>query len=245
MIPPEEFQVVIPSRRRVESCRETVKLFRAPLVCVAEAEAEDYRDVGAPILTHPDSISGLGRLRQWILDTVPNRVLVQCNDDVEYLICLVGRNERRISEPAAIERLLLNAAEACDALGISCFSFNCTVDVRKERPFLPFGFSRLEGALFGMVGRKMRFDPAVSQFDDVNLSLECCLKERIIWQDERFAPVHNFQTKGGGNSVSRGKKQTAEELDYMKARWGHYLGVSHGLDTVRLAVRVDRARPLG
>lgn len=244
MISADSLRVVIPSRRRVESCAEAVRLFKRPLVCVAEEELSDYRGIGAELLSHPNEIVGLGRLRQWILDHVRAHVLVQCNDDVKSLLCLVGRSVRSIIDPDAIERLLLNAAGICEELGVTCFSFSPTKDVRKVAPWEPFRLTRLEGALLGFVGRGLRYDPAVSQFDDVNLSLEACLKDRFVWQDSRFAAEHNFITKGGGNSVSRSVERTTAELAHMKARWGRYMGVHSWKTTIRLVVGVPRRQSL-
>jgi hypothetical protein len=245
MITAKDLQVVIPSRRRVESCAWTVKLFKTPIVCVAEEEAEDYKFVGARLVTHPNDIVGLGPLRQWILDHFKERVIFQCNDDVRSLYCVVGFRPRKIVDPEAIERIILNSANICTDLGISCFSFSpFQDDVRKFRPQKPFGVTRLEGAMLGIIDRKVRYDPNVRQFDDVDLSLECCLKERFVWQDSRFAADHNFITKAGGNTISRGLDNTKRELQYMKRKWGPYLGVGYTKETISLKVKVQRNQDL-
>lgn len=236
---------MIPSRRRVESCAHTVKLFKNPIVCVAEEELDDYRDVGATLVTHPNDIGGLGPLRQWILDRFTERCIFQCNDDVKSLYSVVGFRPRKITEPEAIERIILNAANICEALGISCFSFSpFQDDVRKFRPQKPFSLTRLEGAMLGIIDRKVRYDPKIKQFDDVDLSLQCCLKERFVWQDSRFAADHNFITKSGGNTVSRGLDNTKRELQYMKRKWGEYLGVGYSKETISLKICVDRLQNL-
>jgi hypothetical protein len=245
MITAKELQVVIPSRRRVESCAWTVKLFKNPIVCVAEEEKGDYKDVGAELVTHPNDVVGLGPLRQWILDHFPQRCIFQCNDDVRSLYCVVGFRPRKIVDPEAIERIILNNANLCADLGISCFSFSpFQDDVRKFRPQKPFSTTRLEGAMLGIIGRKVKYDPNVRQFDDVDLSLQCCLQERFVWQDSRFAADHNFITKGGGNTVSRGLENTKRELQYMKRKWGPYLGAGYSKETISLKVKVSRSQDL-
>jgi hypothetical protein len=245
MITAKELQVVIPSRRRVESCKWTVKLFKKPIVCVAEEEKDDYRDVGAELVTHPNDIAGLGPLRQWILDNFKQRCIFQCNDDVRSLYCVVGFRPRKIVDPEAIERIILNSANICEELGISCFSFSpFQDDVRKFRPQKPFSFTRLEGAMLGIIGRNVKYDFNVRQFDDVDLSLQCCLQERFVWQDSRFAADHNFITKGGGNTISRGLDNTKRELQYMKRKWGPYLGAGYGKETISLKVKVQRNQDL-
>ena len=113
-----------------------------------------------------------------------------------------------------------------------------------ERFARPLRLTRLEGAMMGIIGRKLKYDPNVSQFDDVDLSLECCLKERFCWQDSRFAAEHNFITKGGGNTISRGLENTKRELQYMKRKWGPYLGVGYGKEVISLKVKVERNQDL-
>jgi hypothetical protein len=245
MISAKSLQVVIPSRRRAESCKHAVRLFKNPIVCVAEEEREDYRDVGVTVVTHPNEVVGLGPLRQWILDRFTERCIFQCNDDVKSLYCVVGFRPRKIVDPDAIERIILNCANICEDLGISCFSFSpFQDDVRKFRPQKPFSLTRLEGAMLGVIDRKVRYDPNIRQFDDVDLSLQCCLKERIVWQDSRFAADHNFITKGGGNTISRGLENTKRELQYMKRKWGPYLGAGYGKETISLKVKVFRQQDL-
>jgi hypothetical protein len=245
VITAKDLQVVIPSRRRMESCSWTVRLFKNPIVCVAEEEADDYKDVGALVMTHPNDIVGLGRLRQWILDHFNARLIFQCNDDVKSLYCVVGFRPRKIVDPEAVERIILNSANICEGLGISCFSFSpFQDDVRKFRPQKPFSLTRLEGAMLGIIDRKLKYDPNVSQFDDVDLSLQCCLKERFCWQDSRFAAEHNFITKGGGNTISRGLDNTKRELQYMKRKWGPYLGIGYSKETISLKVCVSRIQDL-
>ncbi len=98
--------------------------------------------------------------------------------------------------------------------------------------------------MLGIIDRKIRYDPNVLQFDDVDLSLQCCLKERIVWQDSRFAADHNFITKSGGNTVSRGVANTERELAYMKKKWGPYLGVGYQKAVLSLKINVVRNRDL-
>lgn len=243
MIQPSDIQVVIPSRRRAEEAKYCAALWPSPVVCVADEEVDDYQDVGVPVVPHPPT-RGLGQLRQWILDNFPHRCVVMCNDDVRALMCLVGKRARRITDPQAIFQAVWNAAVIAEGIGISCFSFSPTQDLRKFNTQDPFRFTRLEGALFGFIGRRIRFDPKVMQHDDVDVTLQACLQDRIVWQDSRFAVAHNFQTKGGGNSEMRGSQRSREELLYMRAKWGDYLGWTPRDSVISVAVGVPRRQPL-
>lgn len=196
---------------------------------VEESELDDYQPIlqmGVKLVPHPPT-SGLGELRQWILDHFDDRCIVQCNDNVRSVLCLVGKAPRRITDPNAIFRIFHNSAEIVEGIGISVFCYNPVgSDVRKFWPNEPIRFNRIEGCLFGMVGRRVRFDPRVKQHDDVDLTLECLRVDRIVWQDSRFAAEHNFMTGSGGNSEVRGRDSMLAELRYMKEKWGKYFVVT-------------------
>ena len=66
----ETLQVVIPSRKRSGMVHKAMSLFRNPLVCVDEAEADEYRKVvpEKQLWLHPSSVNTLQTIRQWILD---------------------------------------------------------------------------------------------------------------------------------------------------------------------------------
>jgi len=244
VIEASDMQVVIPSRKRVESCRHTITLFKNPIVCVDESEAEDYADVGAEIVTHPRTY-GLGELRQWILDNFPQRVVVQCNDDVKSLQCCVGRHVRKITDADAIQQILLNSANIAEFIGTSVFTYSpYGSDVRMCWSNDPIRFNRIEGCLFGMIGRKFRFDPKVRQHDDLDLTFQVLLKDRIVYMDSRFAPEHDFMTKAGGNSEIRGNAAMTEELKYMRSKWGKYFGITRRKSMTSTAVGVKRRQQL-
>lgn len=229
----KDIRLVLPSRRRVEWCRESLKLWPTATVCVGEEEGDAYRALGCEVVTHPDDVVGLGRLRQWIIEYFPERCIIQANDDIRGLWCVVGRRARVITDPAAIWQILMNSAEIADGLGISCFAYSrYGGDVRMFDAYRPFSIKLLDCSLFGMIGRKYRFDPNVAQCDDVDLTLQCLLKERIVWNDVRFAPVRlsnggfSGKMEMGGNAVSRGGVQTAKEAAYLSEKWGQYYAAS-------------------
>jgi hypothetical protein len=257
MLHPDDLHVVIPSRRRVPEATYCVQLWPKGkvTVCVDEVEADDYRAVGAPVVTHPPMKNGLGELRQWILDHFDSRCLVSCNDDVKGIRCLTGKRSRFIRDPGNMMQIVFNAATIAEGIGISCFGFSPTLVPFRLDPFRPFLFNRLEGALLGIIDRKLRYDPQVAQHDDVDLTLQAMLTERIVWQDARFGVEHNFMSKGGGNSISRGEERMKRELAYLKRKWGEYFGymerkpgedgkVGAGVPRMSTAVNVKRQQDL-
>ena len=112
----KDLQVVIPSRKRVESCREAFKLVPFADICVAESEKKDYAEFGRALRTHPDEVTGMAAIRTWILDHYPQECVVTFDDDVFRLVCLVGHRPRAITDPEAVFRILFNSATIATTL---------------------------------------------------------------------------------------------------------------------------------
>lgn len=229
MLDPADIQIVIPSRQRADLCRKTVRLFPSDriTVCVDESEVDDYTkaNVGCPIVPHPP-LASMNRIREWMLQHFPARCLVQCDDDVKGLWCMIGQKPRRITEPAALFQIIYNSAAIADELGLSIFTYNCIgANTRYLFEFDPFRFNRVEASFYGTIGRDIHFDTALRLHGDVDLTLTALLKERIVWMDSRFSVDRDFMTLAGGNSVNRGAGQSEIAQSYLKQKWGRWFRV--------------------
>lgn len=78
-----DVKVLILSRGRYNSIK-TVDILPSYIeVLVPESEEQEYRNrIDNPILTVPDSIKGLGYLRNWVLDNFPERTVIMLDDDI-------------------------------------------------------------------------------------------------------------------------------------------------------------------
>ena len=124
-------QVVIPSRKRVESCKKTIRLFHDPIVTVAESEMSDYASLLCEVVSHPDDLVGCGPIRQWILDNFGGNTIFMADDDISHVWCLLGTSRKRaIRDPVAIMQILENAEMIARAIGAHVFGFNQAWDVR-------------------------------------------------------------------------------------------------------------------
>lgn len=74
--------IAIPSKGRPAKCK-TAKFLPSATVFVPEAEVEDYVSLGvARVKAVPDSVKGITRTRNWILDHTNDRRVVFVDDDV-------------------------------------------------------------------------------------------------------------------------------------------------------------------
>lgn len=244
----DEFRVVIPSRKRAEKCRTAVCLWPEVTVFVAEEEEADYRRAlddldHVELVLHDGKIRGIGHLRHRILHTFDEDAIVMCDDDVTDLAVLVGRRTRRITDPGSVFQVAWNATTICYDLGLHVWSLNITQDIRKYPPTDPFGQNRVEASVCGIVGRELDFDPGVVGHDDLDISLQACLTDRILWFDGRFAPSHEYMSTGGASHV-RDVDSKRRDIALMRKKWGQYFGVTQKKSTVSTAVRVKRRRSI-
>ena len=219
----QDLKVVIPSRRRVESCRLAFSLVPFADICVAEEERADYKEFGRALWTHPDAVTGVAHVRRWILEQYKQRCVVIFDDDVYRVSCLVGRKSRRIEDPAAIRRILLNSAAIAEGIGASLFSYAITANILDFMPFDPFALLKANGPCLGFVGRRILPDPELSHNTDADLSLQALLKDRFVWQDTRFMFEHRIMTNAGGNRHVITKERWQRDRQHLKRKWGEYL----------------------
>ena len=236
-------RVIIPSRKRIEECQHALTLFPQATVCVAESEVKDYQAVPAEILPHPDEVAGIGPLRQWILDNVPDETVVMVDDDVYQVRTPVGHvtKSKVIRDPVAIRQILKNAETMARGFGTPVFGFDQSgADVRKYHPFDPIGLNSWAGGVIGIIGRELRYDPSLLLRADIDYCLKALLKYRVVLIDRRFAFVHKRFTNRGGNDHMRSSARNQLEIERLQARWGQWLGVEEAKSTIKLKVKVKR-----
>jgi hypothetical protein len=240
-------KVVIPSRQRSRLiARKALRLFPNATVCVGESEAKEYARTcpGVEIVTHPDSVVGIGPMRQWVLDHFQDERLCFVDDDVHALYALVGLHKRDVTDPADIQRAVDMTAQCAADAKTGVFGFNQAWDVRKFRPHVPFMLNAWVGGVIGVVGREIRYDTSLLMRADIDFCLQALMRFRVVWQDARLSFVHDRSGVTGGNAVVRSKRREDRELKYLKEKWGRYLEYRQVQTTLRLMIHVQRVWPL-
>lgn len=236
-------RVVIPSRKRVRIlANRALSLFPDAMVTVAESEMDDYRSIVdvARLVPHPDSVTGIASIRQWVLDNFDDECILFVDDDVYQLISLVGYSYSKISSPAHAMRVALNTANIAREMGTVVFGFNQAFDVRKFVPQKPFLLHSWAGGVIGIIGRDFRYDPALRLRADIDFCLQVLYDRRITYIENRIAFVHKRFGLTGGNAVNRSAERNQQELDYLQRKWGKYLEVVQSKGTTLLKLHVQR-----
>lgn len=240
-------RVVIPSRKRVESCRHVLGIFPGALVVVHQDEVEDYSVLDAELLAHPPSVRGIAPLKNWILDNVSDETLFIVDDDISTLKAMAGRPRAsaQINDPAAIRQIVENAEAAARVLGTPVFGFNQNGgDVRKFKNQDPLSLSGWVGGAMGIIGRELRYDDSLKMRADIDFCLQAQLRFRCIFADLRFSFVEERFNNTGGNAHMRNAERNAREIAYLQQKWGRWISVVEGKHTVMIKVHVKRRQNL-
>jgi len=243
------YEIVVPSRRRVENMPRILRLLPTATVTVDEREADDYAPhVPADRLLLHAPTETLGQVRQWVLDHREAEAVVMIDDDFRAVVAMPGRKPRRIVEPAAILRIVENAVDVAADLGVALFCWSRMPNPLQFCGHAPASLAALASNAWGVVGREFAVDKALNLCESVDLTLQNLLHRRIVWQDRRFY----FDCGGvwagqGGLQGVRTSDGEAAERRRMARRWGPYLELEAAKKggTTGMSIRVQRQSALG
>lgn len=234
-------KMIVLSKGRSETIKEkTLRLFPDAYVCVAESEKVDYAMVTDKIITHPDNISGIGPLRNWVVANIEDETIVMLDDDISCVYDQVSYNKSRIEDPthcmAILERTAIIAKEAqCYLFGFSQCSLPLNFNILS-----PFIFNTWVGGVVGVIGKRQGWDNGLILRADIDACLRSMVKERILWIDNRYIFVHDRFKNKGGNNINRTKEQHELEIKVLKNRWGNTIKRKDLKGTIRLSLNIKR-----
>jgi hypothetical protein len=234
-------KIVIPSKGRAQTLAEkALRLFPDALVCVGDDEVPAYQKVTRNLLVHPANVVGIGPLRQWVLDHVKDPCVVMVDDDVTHVYSQVGFHKWRIEDAdtarAIVERLAILAADA----GARVFGFQQAARPLTYANFRPFSLNTWVGGVVGIIGRELRFDTSLLLRADIDFCLQSLMRDRFVLVDGRYSFIHTRFAGKGGNAGNRSAERHAQEIAYLKRKWGPYLEEVQAKGTTRLVVKVRR-----
>jgi hypothetical protein len=234
-------QIVIPSKGRADLIREkALRLFPDALLCIGDDETAAYGKISDKLLIHPSDVVGIGPLRQWILNHVADPCVVMVDDDVTHVYSQIGFHKKRIEDPdtarAIVERLAILAQDA----GARVFGFQQAARPLTYANFRPFSLNTWVGGLVGIIGRQLRYDMHLLLRADIDFCLQSLMRDRFVLVDGRYSFIHTRFAGSGGNALQRSAERHAQEIAYLKKKWGPYLEEVQAKGTTRLVVKVVR-----
>jgi hypothetical protein len=197
-----------------------------------------------PLLVHADDVTGIGPLRQWILDnTSRTRPCSWSTTTCTRSTRSSGVRARTADRSGRRRREVVENTALCAAgAGARIFGFNQAWDVRKFLPMKPVSFTGWVGGAIGVVGRDVQFDTTLKLRADIDACLSSLLKHRIIYQELRFALRASSVRGHRAATPCRGRGRTrARDSAYLQRKWGAHLRVRRSKTAILLKVHVPRA----
>ena len=234
-------RIIIPTKGRADVIgAKALRLFPDATLCIGADEVDAYAPLSNNLLVHPPEVVGIGPLRQWVLDHVNDPCVMMVDDDVTHVYSQVGFHKERIEDAdtarAIVERMAILAQDA----GVRVFGFNQAARPLTYANFRPFSLDTWVGGVVGIIGRELRYDQRLLLRADIDFCLQSLLHDRIVLVDGRFSFIHTRFAGSGGNARQRSSERHAQEMAYLKRKWGPYLDIVQAKGTTRLVVRVSR-----
>jgi hypothetical protein len=233
--------VVIPSFRRAGAVT-THKLFHDSIVCIPESDYADYVKAGhkrETLVCHPDSLIGIVRKRNWMMDNIQgDNALAMFDDDLNLFCYKAWGVQKRLTRSEAHDTLEASA-QLCDDWGLKIWGYH-NVPLTKS-----FDWSRpieltnyVPGCCMGFLPNSgMRFDERFTSKDDFDISLMHLHRYRIIIKDMRYGvAATGTMTASGGLSVYRNSESEARAGELLKEKYG---------DVVEIVKRASAAKQSG
>lgn len=215
-------KIVIPSHKRADRVK-TTRLVADAIICVAESQADQYREYNPDIeiVTHPDTVVGLPPKLQWIYQKFQNVFFL--DDDLLEFRAVYRTQNLKIDDPLMVRDLIYKTA--IEAKNAGCYLYGFSKDPNPlmyiaQEPIQLTGF--VIGCATGIWhSDKLYWDCSMKMKGDVWISLLNAYYYRKCWKDMRycFTAEETFKNSGG-LTEHRNVEREKEMFDYLKEHFG-------------------------
>ena len=147
-----------------------------------------------------------------------------CDDDLRMVYSMAHVRRKVYRDPRDIRRIVENAMACARDLGLSLFSWATTGRPMSYEACKPIRLVSVAMGTFGIIGRSLRFDTKLERGEDVDLTMQALLRERVIYQDTRFKFDCGGMNRGGGGCQGvRSSRKYELDTRTLEERWGQYV----------------------
>jgi hypothetical protein len=215
----KDVKIVIPSHKRATRVRTTSAVYGAAL-CVEESQADEYRKYnrGMEIITHPDSVIGLTRKRDWMMRNLGD--IFMLDDDIDHLRRVYGESgEEPVVDPDVAYDIVQMTAHAARKAGAYLYGFAISPNPIRFSSLNPIQLSGyVTGCAHGVLsGSKLWYNGDIHCNEDFWISLLNAYHHRLIYKDTRFywSQKDTFVNRGG---LAEFRNVENEEKDFLLLR---------------------------
>lgn len=222
-------RIVIPSHKRHDRVFAK-KLVRDAIICVAESQADLYRQFNpeCEIVTHPDDVIGLIPKRNWMAKYFGE--LFMLDDDVHVCKSLyVEKGEScAIRDPDKITEIINSLYELACMLDIHLFGFTSRISPVMYDETGYYSLSKMiTGCSYGVrYNKNIWWNEELRLKEDFWISSYVKYKERRILTDLRynFAQKNTF-VNAGGLSAIRNQEEEKRSILFIKKHFGDSINI--------------------
>jgi len=239
-----DYRIVIPSKGRSKNMPKCLDMFPTALIYIDIEELEDYLEYVPrhKILLHPPT-NKLSVLRNYLLDILPNETFFTVDDDINYVISLVGRRTRKITDPKSMIQIIENAVIMLKDADLNLFIWASSANPMTFMAGEHLKYVGLPSGAYVLRGKDYRYDENLFVRLDLDLVMHQLLENRIVLSDTRFywQDKDGYQGGTGGCQALRSKEMEKFEKEYLYGKWGSHLYLdkekSNGLLGVSIKVK--------
>jgi hypothetical protein len=209
-----DIKLIIPSAGRSD-CVSTTKYILNCILCVPESELDEYKKSNdCKIVTHPDTIKGLGRKRNWILENFKSVVML--DDDLKGMRRLYIKGSNDIVMPSDAYQIIQETYFAARDSGAKLFGFNHVVNPLMYKSLQPIKLTGyINGCCIGIIENdKLKFHEDIIGVNDFYISLLNAYYFRYIYKDSRFCLIQDSIRKNTGG-LAKFRNEDTEKKDYL------------------------------
>lgn len=209
-----DIKLIIPSAGRSETVTTTKHILNCTL-CVPESELQEYKKHNeCNIITHPDSIKGLGRKRNWILEKYKSVVML--DDDLKGMKRLYTKDQASMLTPSESYQRIQETYFAAKQSGAKLFGFNHVVNPLMYKSLEPIKLTGyINGCCIGIIENdKLKFHEDIIAVNDFYISLLNAYYFRYLYKDSRFCLSQDGIKKNVGG-LAKFRNEETEKKDFI------------------------------
>ena len=216
--------IVIPSHKRHDKVFAK-KLVLNPIICVAESQADLYRQYNpdCEIVTHPDDVIGLIPKRNWMAKHFSELFMI--DDDVHAVKNLVVEKGEPgvIRDPERVTEIINSLYELACMLDVHLFGFTSRISpvMYDESGFYSLS-KMITGCSYGVrYNKNVWWNEEIKLKEDFWISCYMKYKERRILTDLRYNFSQNSTfVNAGGLAAFRNQEEERRSILFIKKNFG-------------------------
>ena len=229
-MPEPPFKVVIPSHHRPQEILKNPLYPLAHVVVNGGEQVEQYREAAERANIAPGQFHVCGELpsiaavRNFMLhevwDSSTEPFFIQMDDDFLAMMPMMHWRTSYVTNPEDITAIFWESYIASNDAGARVFGYAHKADPKTRNPSNPVGLRGWIRAVTGISDPSLHYDDQLYLMEDLDICLQSQAKDRIIWQDMRWAPVLGANWAKGGIAHTRTEARRLECYDRINARYG-------------------------